>query len=274
MNFESKYFLLTSLIVLLTVYIYIYNPINSNNQIKLNNNYENELDDDITELKEENDIEGLNYTICIVNIPGTKRIYFPKHKKLTYHYIEMNMFNPHNRFATIATHDVFFDYKIRKSRNDYTFEQYREDISLSSPFYLFRDEKNFGNCDYVYIPTIGTKPKHKNIRKFYSFINKIHNEYKGSCFYQTDISDNIRKSLTNGNNTFIPHFPNVSFRQFGGILLTPRRLYLTYEYGKFMYHLSRFDENLQIYCDIDYNKVVLSNKNIFGVEKQNCFDCF
>ena len=215
------------------------------------------------------------YKVCLVSIPGTREIQFPKHPKMTFIQIKPNMKNPHNRFATIGTHDVLFDYTIREETKDtYPFEQYREDIALSSSLYLFTSEKEFKNCDYVYVPPMGIKPTEVTVNKFYSFINQIHHEYPSACFYQTDVDDKFRNTVLKGNNTFIPHFPSVSFRQLGGILLTPRRFYLLYEYGKLMYHISRFDENLQVYCDIDYNKVVVANENIFGIKKENCFDCF
>ena len=185
------------------------------------------------------------------------------------------MKNPHNRFATIATHDVLFDYNIREeTRDTYPFEQYREDIAVSSSLYLFEKENLFKGCDYVYVPPIGLKPSKEATHQFYSFINQIHHEHPSACFYQTDVDDKFRKNVLKGNNTYIPHFPDISFRQLGGMLMTPRRFYLLFEYGKLMYHISRFDENLQVYCDIDYNNVVVSPSNIFGVKKDNCFDCF
>ena len=57
-------------------------------------------------------------------------------------------------------------YNIREeTRDTYPFEQYREDIAVSSSLYLFENEKLFKGCDYVYIPPIGIKPTKESMIK-------------------------------------------------------------------------------------------------------------
>ena len=66
-----------------------------------------------------------------------------------------------------------------------------------------------------------------------------------------------KELLLTNSNEFIPQYPSLIFRQYGGAIFTPQRFDRLLFYIKEIYYLGRIDSICQSYCDIGNLPVIL-----------------
>ena len=152
------------------------------------------------------------------------------------------------------------------TESDYSFEQYREDLVLS---FRYNDVGlNMGDvrhCDYIFIPPIGAVLDSEFSKRLHSFLAKTEEKYPNACAYQIYMSESDRKKyrhLLDGD--FIPDFPSISYRTFGGVLFRRIDLYAISQWTEQIWFKTRFDVYVQHLCEIRGSPIIVSKTNLIN----------
>ena len=236
------------------------------NNTDTENNKNNKIEDKINpediinfnEIKEQNKIK-----IGVMTIPGTKvRDFMVGNNKISFEPVKKTFQNMKELFPHMSTYETIYNFNIRNKTKemDYDFECYREDMVLSFPFYELGKQFDLDKYDYIFIPELGMKFTEEIVNDIYENIIYSRKTFKDVCFYQVTPYNTmkVKKQKTKTDfNLLTVNYPETRFKEFGSILLRPQTLRILEYFGNGLYHIDRFDRNLQVYCDIGDLKIVV-----------------
>ena len=206
-----------------------------------------------------------NVTVAIVSFPGTK-YNVKESKEISVNFISDEVVFDRNLFPSMSKFNAIFDYGLRNKsiEKEYTFENYREDISLSLDFYFLLKLVKLDEYDFVFIPPIGMKFNEEILNELYEQIIYVKNNFKNYCYVNTLYTQHKNNEMVKNNNftTLKSVYPQTLFSSFSGILIEPQQMRRMEYFGRVFFHIDRFDRNLQIFCDIgDLPIILVPNKS-------------
>ena len=224
--------------------------------------------------KENNTKKNFKIGILPMYIHIDKEITNIKLDHIEFDIIHQSHENKHDRFPQYNAYKSLFDYYIYLNETEYTYEQYKEDIVLSQSFFQHLGNDFFSKYDYIYVPHFGMKLNTNTLSKLYEFINESTQNYPNACYYQSYMNKKDRESIVFNSNgeTYNPKIPSNYHRSYGGALLKPYFFHNLGEVERLFYYTGRFDVILQIYCEFEFNEIVVSSTNIVDLPNTNSFN--
>ena len=217
--------------------------------INVNKYYEKEIDETLQSFKK--------LKIGILNFQGVKTDITSTKWNVEYNVISNRAINKRYIFPHIDSYEALFDFKIRNEteKEKYSFEQYREDISLSLRYYELVNEKSLDNYDYIFIPPIGLRITDNFSKYLQISLNNVKDTK--ACFYQFVSNEEFPGKPTDKYSSIKASFPLSKPRIYDGILLNPQIMKRMEYYSLMFYYIDRIDGNLHVYCDIIDEEIVL-----------------
>ena len=202
--------------------------------------------------------------IGILGFPSTKYNICKNTDSIYIENIGLDLSTDTNVFPQISKYKSLFDFNIKNKTKDidYKFENYRDDISLSTGFYFLNKTIELENYDYVFIPPIGLKFDEKYLNNLYEKLIHIQKHTFNHCFYQ--ISSSIGKGIIENVENFVSvqsKYPDSLKYISNGILLKPQTLRRMEFFGRSLYYIDRFDKNLHVFCEIGNIPILLITDN-------------
>ena len=217
--------------------------------INVNKYYEKEIDKTLESFKK--------LKIGILNFQGVKTNITSTKWNVEYNVISNKAINRRDLFPHVASYEALFNFKIRNEteKEKYTFQHYREDISLSLRYYELVNEKSLDNYDYIFIPPIGLRIKDNFSKYLQISLNNVKDTK--ACFYQFVSNEEFPGKPTDKYSSIKASFPLSKPRIYNGILLNPQIMKRMEYYSMILYFIDRIDGNLHVYCDIIDEEIVL-----------------
>jgi len=214
--------------------------------------------------------------IGLIAIPGTKLVSIPKHENISFSEMKLECSHQYDRFAKGEALQFAYDFGMRDKEyeTNYTFDQYREDISLSLVFYEHYKRKGLDKYDYLFIAPVGVKLDESFAESLYRQLNQAIDNHPKACFYQSYLPPEYRRK--NGYAGTMKEidvdYPRTGYRSISGAIIRPVLLEGLEFFSSPLYLLDRIDGNLQIYCQIGLYPIVAFGQNVYEVSSSNSFN--
>ncbi|ELP91578.1 hypothetical protein EIN_129180 [Entamoeba invadens IP1] len=219
--------------------------------------------------------EQQKFKIGIWPVVNTKVRGTMKHNNIAFEVVSYEARNKYERYPRYGYYISNFNFNIRNdTTKEYTMEQYTEDIAMSHEYYEISAGELPTKYDYIFIPPVGVTLNDKIAEKLYTFLNAATQTNTEACVYQTYMSEEerIKNRVYHKYRGYMPNFPKRTHKSISGLLFKGSMLELLEEYGKVLYFISRFDTNIQHYCEIADKEIFVAPENIYELPTHNFFN--
>ena len=210
-----------------------------------------------------NSLEQQPIKIGVFQFPGLKINSIKNKTNIELIFIDNNVKNPRELFPHHSNFEIIFDFGVRNKPSDYNFESYKEDISLSLPFYEQYQNTYLDELDFIFIPPFGMKFNDEFVDSLVEIVEDLETKFEQYCFLKTHLTQKDKQKIQSKYNfsEIKVNYPETMFEMSGGILIKPQNFRRLEFHSRTLYHIDGLDGNLQVFCDIIDLPIIIYNNN-------------
>ncbi|ELP87416.1 hypothetical protein EIN_096830 [Entamoeba invadens IP1] len=216
--------------------------------------------------------EEKKYNIAVLPLPGMRVTHTPKHSHMNFTVLSYDTTTKNNWWPSKGYYIGIFGFEYQTvNKEQYTYQQYQEDITINH--YLFEASKNkqLAQFDYVFIAPATIQFDAKMSDDLYELINHASQLDEEICFIQSYMTkeDRTKVGMVQNQYRLKVEWPLFSYHSLSGMIIPPPLMTKITSFAITANYLNRYDLLAQHFCEIVDQPVIVSPFNIYNLQKNS-----